>query len=191
MVWINIYSWLLLGIFLFCGPERIFCQLQSNRYPIHFCMKCQYYPFTYFTFQKANTLGSPVSALFWIVFPSLNPENTNTPLWSVLPALALLVLGSVKNTLSLLPRCLRSFQVIWKWWENHERNKMKLIRYLSIQVWYGDHLHPVSLHFPPRTIDLPLWYVLCIHTETSVFATVIIIPLAIYCKLCFSLPLCK
>jgi len=65
----------------------------------------------------ANTLGSPVSALFWIIFPNLNPENTQTPLWSVLPALFLLVLGSV----------------IWKWWENHERAKMALIRHLTIQ----------------------------------------------------------
>ncbi|KAL6052255.1 hypothetical protein QOT17_012276 [Balamuthia mandrillaris] len=55
----------------------------------------------------ATTLGSPAAAFFWIIFPSLT-NSEKTPLWSVLPALFLLMVGSF----------------LWKWWENRERAKM-------------------------------------------------------------------
>jgi len=57
----------------------------------------------------ANTLGSPATAFFWIIFPSLNPNTTNTPLWAVLPSLFLLVFGSFG----------------WKVWETWERKRIK------------------------------------------------------------------
>lgn len=55
----------------------------------------------------AFTLVSPVTVTFWLVFSSLNPNNENTPIWSVLPALALLISGTV----------------LWKYWEFREDKK--------------------------------------------------------------------
>jgi len=56
----------------------------------------------------AVTIGSPLAALFWISVPSLNPDNSKTPLWSVIPAMALLIAGSI----------------CWKLWERREKARV-------------------------------------------------------------------
>jgi len=53
----------------------------------------------------ASTLGSPLAALFWILFPHLSQDSTTTPLWSVIPAMVFLIGGSV----------------LWKKWEVREK----------------------------------------------------------------------
>jgi len=55
----------------------------------------------------ASTLGSPLAALFWILLPHLSQDST-TPLWSVIPAMLLLIGGSV----------------LWKKWEVAEKDRL-------------------------------------------------------------------
>jgi CRT-like, chloroquine-resistance transporter-like len=55
----------------------------------------------------ANTLVSPVVALFWIVFPGLNKNSGTTPLTYVIPALVMLMAGSI----------------LWRLYENAEKRK--------------------------------------------------------------------
>jgi membrane protein YdbS with pleckstrin-like domain len=57
----------------------------------------------------AFTLVSPVTVTFWLVFSSLNPNKESTPLWSVLPALVVLIAGTV----------------LWKYWEYREAQKLE------------------------------------------------------------------
>jgi len=56
----------------------------------------------------AMTLATPVCTLFWIVFPVLNTSPIPAPLWSTLPALFLLVIGSI----------------LWKVWEKKEQERV-------------------------------------------------------------------
>ena len=67
----------------------------------------------------ATTLTSPVVIVFYLLFPSLNLNNTNSPLWSVLPSVFLMVLGTI----------------VWKLWENKE--KRKNLEYESVPTALG------------------------------------------------------
>jgi len=55
----------------------------------------------------AGTLQSPIAVFFWLLFPKINPNAGNNPLWSVIGGLALLVSASV----------------LWKLWERNEVRK--------------------------------------------------------------------
>eukprot|EP01129_Flabellula_baltica_P014139 TRINITY_DN6717_c0_g1_i1.p1 TRINITY_DN6717_c0_g1~~TRINITY_DN6717_c0_g1_i1.p1 ORF type:complete len:377 (-),score=44.90 TRINITY_DN6717_c0_g1_i1:5-1093(-) len=57
----------------------------------------------------ASLLGTPVTTIFWLIFPQLNPDQSSTPLWSVIPALGLLFLSTV----------------MWKYWEKRQAKRLR------------------------------------------------------------------
>lgn len=67
----------------------------------------------------AQTLQVPLSTLFWIIFPNLNTSSFVTPISYVIPAMLLLLFGSI----------------LWKVWESQEKERLAKVWDYSINYF--------------------------------------------------------
>ena len=89
----------------------------------------------------SGTMAAPLTAAFFLIFPSVLPEGSNNPpLWSVLPALVLAVGGTLA----------------WKFWENDSAKPLmaKISAFLTRQPVEGRPRAPFTAKSTNADYDL-------------------------------------